>query len=334
MRAAKSVVVDVDNLNVIFGQTRVVQGLSFSVKAGEILAIVGESGCGKSMTALALMGLLSAPGRVEASSLRMNDVALVDLDAEALRQIRGNRMSMIFQEPMTSLNPVLTIGEQIVEAILAHRSMSDAQARQEALRLLERVKIPSASTKIYEYPHRLSGGMRQRVMIAIALANAPDVLIADEPTTALDVTVQAEILDLIDELRRETGMAVILISHDFDVVTRHADNVLVMYAGKAIEFGAANAILNAPRHPYTRALIEARPKLGHSPSGKRQRLRVIPGTVPSLQNLPKGCAFAPRCGRARPDCLDSQPPFFAILGHKYACFHPEPSPYAHLLIAR
>ncbi|WP_353232338.1 ABC transporter ATP-binding protein [Pseudomonas helleri] len=326
-------VLNVESLNVSVGLTTIVRDLSFTVKPGKILALVGESGCGKSMTASALMGLLPGGVSMEAQRLSVGSQSLIGLDSNAMRRIRGDRMAMIFQDPMSSLNPVLTIGEQICESILAHSSMSRAEARNETIRLLSSVHIPRAAERFSEYPHRLSGGMRQRVMIAIALANSPKVLIADEPTTALDVSVQSEILGLIDELRREKGMAVVLISHDLGVVSQYADDILVMYAGRGIEYGRSSDVLNRPRHPYTRALIDARPKLGSLARGKRQPLKVIAGVVPAPHAMPRGCPFAPRCAKAQQDCLADVPLLHAVDGQKYACFHPEPDPYANLHVA-
>ncbi|VUD72829.1 ABC transporter ATP-binding protein [Methylobacterium symbioticum] len=305
-------VLEVDDLRISFreraAERAAVHGLGFSVEAGETLAIVGESGCGKSLTAFALLGLL--PGNARASGrVRLEGRDILGLEGEAMRRLRGTRIAMIFQEPMTALNPVLTIGAQIVEAIREHEAVSAADARTRTLSLLARVRIPDPERRFGEYPHRLSGGMRQRVVIAMALACAPAVLVADEPTTALDVTVQAEILDLIDDLRRETGMAVVLITHDLGLVAEHADRVLVMYAGRAVEAGSAAALFAAPRHPYTRALVAARPRPG---SALRQRLVEIPGQVPPPGAMPPGCAFAPRCPAAEAPCRETPPPLPSV----------------------
>ncbi|GJE43396.1 ABC transporter ATP-binding protein [Methylobacterium soli] len=305
--SADSPVLQVEDLRIAFregaAERAAVHGIGFSVAAGETLAIVGESGCGKSLTAFALLGLL--PGNARARGrVRLEDHDILGLQGEAMRRLRGARIAMIFQEPMTALNPVLTVGAQIVEAIREHDAVSAAEARARAGALLARVRIPDPERRFVEYPHQLSGGMRQRVMIAMALACSPAVLVADEPTTALDVTVQAEILDLIDDLRRETGMAVVLITHDLGLVAEHADRVLVMYAGRAVETGSAASLFATPRHPYTRGLIAARPRIG---SGARQRLAEIPGQVPSLGAVPRGCAFAPRCPAAGAPCRETLP---------------------------
>ncbi|PWC54634.1 ABC transporter ATP-binding protein [Azospirillum sp. TSO22-1] len=313
-------VLAVDDLSIVFRQGAralpAVRNLSFQVGRGETLAIVGESGCGKSLTALSLLGLVPRPGRAEGRGIRLEGRNLLGLPAEELRRLRGGRISMIFQEPMTALNPVLTVGEQIVETILDHEPVRRAAARDRALALLERVHIPDPVRRFGEHPHRLSGGMRQRVMIAMALACSPAVLVADEPTTALDVTIQAQILDLIDELK-QAGMAVVLITHDLGVVAGHADRVLVMYAGRKVEEQAAASLFAAPLHPYTRGLIAARPRL--RPGGGRQRLAEIPGSVPSLAGMPAGCAFAPRCALATAACTAAEPPLALLDGGAVAC---------------
>ncbi|MFG1298230.1 ABC transporter ATP-binding protein [Xanthobacter sp. V3C-3] len=304
-------VLRVDHLSIAFvnGRARrqAVRDLSFSVDRGETLALVGESGCGKSITALSLLGLLPTSGRVDGGSVRLEGRDISALPEAELRRLRGARIAMIFQEPMTALNPVLTVGEQVMEAILEHENVSRRAARARALALLERVRIPDAPRRFDDFPHRLSGGMRQRVMIAMALALSPAVLVADEPTTALDVTIQAQILDLIDELKRENGTAVVLITHDLGVVAQHADRVLVMYAGRKVEERPTAELFARPLHPYTRGLIAARPRLGAERAG-RARLAEIPGTVPSLAAMPAGCAFAPRCALAEPACRVAVPP--------------------------
>ncbi|GBD46827.1 ABC transporter ATP-binding protein [Methylopila sp. Yamaguchi] len=306
----------VDDLTIGFVERRrtlvAVRNLSFAIAPGEALAIVGESGCGKSLTALSLLGLLPKPGRVLGGSIRVEGEEIVGRTGEALRRLRGDRIAMIFQEPMTALNPVLTVGKQIVEAVRAHRAVSRAEARERAVALLERVRIPDAGRRLDEFPHRLSGGMRQRVMIAMALACDPAVLVADEPTTALDVTIQAQILDLIDDLRRERGMAVALITHDLGVVARHAERTLVMYAGAKVEERPTAELFADPRHPYTRGLIAARP--GGRLSARR-RLTEIPGRVPALDEMPAGCAFAPRCDLADDACRAAPPPLEAAGAH-------------------
>ncbi|CAO3426130.1 ABC transporter ATP-binding protein [Azospirillum argentinense] len=319
-------VLAVDGLSIGF-QTRrgllpAVRELSFSVRSGEMLAIVGESGCGKSLTALALLGLVPPPGRVTDGTVRLEGRDLLALDEAALRRVRGARISMIFQEPMTALNPVLTVGEQIMEAILEHEPVSRKAARERTLALLERVRIPDPERRFAEYPHRLSGGMRQRVMIAMALAGTPAVLVADEPTTALDVTIQAQILGLIDELRREQGTAVVFITHDLGVVSRYVDRVLVMYAGRKVEERDTRDLFSDPLHPYTRGLIAAQPRAGSGAAGAvRERLAEIPGTVPALAAMPQGCAFAPRCPLADARCVQAVPPPRRAGSGLIACHH-------------
>ncbi len=321
MTASFQPVLEVDDLSIRFQERGrsllAVRNLSFQVARGETLAIVGESGCGKSITALALLGLVPPPGRAEGKAIRLEGRNLLGLGPEALRDLRGRRIAMIFQEPMTTLNPVLTIGEQIVETILDHEPVSRREARDRALALLERVHIPDPVRRFGEHPHRLSGGMRQRVVIAMALACNPAVLVADEPTTALDVTIQAQILDLIDELK-QGGMGVVLITHDLGVVAGHAERVLVMYAGRKVEERAAADLFADPLHPYTRGLIAARPRR-RVEGGERPRLTEIPGTVPSLAAMPPGCAFAPRCALATGACSAAEPPLTALEDGRVAC---------------
>ncbi len=308
-----SPVLSVEGLSVKFagrdGVLTAVSNLDFNIARGETLALVGESGCGKSLTALALMGLIPPPGRIEGHAVRLEGRNILGLAGEEMRQLRGNRIAMIFQEPMTALNPVLTVGEQIVEAIREHEEISHAAARSRALGLLDRVRIPDAGRRFNEYPHRLSGGMRQRVMIAIALACSPAVLVADEPTTALDVTIQAQILELIDELKRESDAAVLLITHDLGLVAEHADRVLVMYAGRKVEERTTADLFREPLHPYTKGLIAARPRIG---TRSRARLSEIPGIVPSLREMPSGCRFAPRCALAIDACRIAPPPLISV----------------------
>jgi peptide/nickel transport system ATP-binding protein len=307
------------------GDLTAVSNLDFELAQGETLALVGESGCGKSLTALALLGLITPPGRVEGRAIRLDGRDILGLRGEQMRRLRGNRIAMIFQEPMTALNPVLSIGEQIVEAIREHESISYTAARERAVALLDRVRIPDPRRRFDDYPHRLSGGMRQRVMIAIALACSPSVLVADEPTTALDVTIQAQILELIDELKRESGTAVLLITHDLGVVAQHADRVLVMYAGCKVEERKTADLMRTPLHPYTRGLIAARPRLGVE-SGFRARLTEIPGMVPSLREMPQGCRFAPRCPLANEACQVASPPLIPVgAGGSVACLRIEES---------
>ena len=317
-------VLEVDRLSIAFvagrARRRAVRDLSFAVARGETLALVGESGCGKSITALSLLGLVPPPGQIDGGRVRLEGRDLLGLREAELRRVRGARIAMIFQEPMTALNPVLTIGEQVMETILEHEKVSRRAARDRALALLERVHIPDAARRFTDHPHRLSGGMRQRVMIAMALALSPAVLVADEPTTALDVTIQAQILDLIDELKRENGTAIVLITHDLGVVAQHADRVLVMYAGRKVEERAAADLFARPLHPYTRGLIAARPRLAGG--GGRVRLAEIPGTVPSLAAMPDGCAFAPRCPLAEAPCAVAVPPLVPADGGAVACLRP------------
>ncbi|HEX5633409.1 MAG TPA: ABC transporter ATP-binding protein [Gemmatimonadales bacterium] len=274
------------------GAIHPVDGVSFTIARGETLALVGESGSGKSLTSLGILRLVPAPGRLAPGSVvRLGEQVLTDLDEDAMRAVRGGRIGMVFQDPMTSLNPVFTAGDQIAEAVRAHRKLSAAEARQRALALLEEVGIPDPVRRLDEYPHQLSGGMRQRVMIAIALAAEPELLIADEPTTALDVTVQAQILELLDRLRAQRGMAVLLITHDLGVVAGRADRVAVMYAGQIVEEAPTRQLFASPAHPYTRGLFASIPRL----EGERTRLTPIPGVVPPPTAWPAGCRFAPRC---------------------------------------
>ena len=318
---------EVEDLTVEFatpaGYVTVVDGVGFALEAGGALAIVGESGCGKSVTAMAIMRVLAEPpARIAGGQVRLDGRELMALDEYAMRAIRGRDLAMIFQEPMTSLNPVLTIAEQVGEVLVAHQGMSPSQARVKALSLLEAVRIPDAARRLADYPHRLSGGMRQRVMIAMALACTPKVLIADEPTTALDVTVQAQILALLKRLQQEAGIAVVLISHNLAVVAQVAERVAVMYAGRIVESGAVTDILGAPLHPYTQGLLGATPRFDREAEGTvRNRLADIPGMVPQPGRLPPGCAFAPRCTRAVERCRGERPVLAdARPGHAAACF--------------
>jgi peptide/nickel transport system ATP-binding protein len=301
---------DVRDLSVEFqtrrGVARVLESVSFSLGRGETLGLVGESGCGKSMTALAVMRLIpNPPGRITGGRVVFEGGDLLALSDARMRSVRGNRVSMIFQEPMTSLNPVFTVGEQIAEAVRLHRGLDRRAARERAIEMLNAVGIPAASRRVDEYPHQFSGGMRQRVMIAMALACDPAVLIADEPTTALDVTVQAQIFDLIADLRERTGTAVILITHDMGAIAEMADRVAVMYAGRIVEEGTVSDVLQQPLHPYTRGLIACAP--GRRTAAHGEPLEEIPGTVPSLLERRGGCAFADRCAHAMPRCRESLP---------------------------
>ncbi|MDO8975312.1 ABC transporter ATP-binding protein [Reyranella sp.] len=300
------------------GLFRAVDGIDFSVGRGRTVGLVGESGCGKSVTSLSVMGLVaSPPGQVEADAILFEGRNILGLSADERRRLRGGKMSMIFQEPMTSLNPVHTIGQQIVEAILAHTQLSPQAAKARAIEMLELVRIPSAKQRVDDYPHLLSGGMRQRVMIAMALSCEPALLIADEPTTALDVTIQAQILDLLQDLQRRLGMAMLIITHDLGVIAEIADEVVVMYAGKIVESAPVDALFADPQHPYTIGLLGSIPRI----EVDRERLSTIEGSVPSPNNQPKGCRFAPRCPFADPRC-HVEPPPLRDLGpeHRVACW--------------
>ncbi|QTN23391.1 ABC transporter ATP-binding protein [Rhizobacter sp. AJA081-3] len=298
------------------GPAAALRGVSFALGAGEKLGLIGESGCGKSLTALALMGLLPEGALVE-GSIRLAGQELVGLPEDAMARLRGDRLAMIFQEPMTALNPLHTIGAQVAEPLRLHRGLDRAAARAEALRLLDRVKLPEAAKRLDAHPHQLSGGQRQRVMIAMALACGPELLIADEPTTALDVTLQHEVLMLIDELVQGSGMALLLISHDLGVMARHVQRVAVMYGGTVVESGPTTAVFEHLAHPYTQGLYAARPRLGAT---RGTRLATIPGRVPELADLPAGCPFADRCGRVVDDCRRAMPPEVAVgIGHMARC---------------
>jgi peptide/nickel transport system ATP-binding protein len=310
------------------GIVRAVDGVSFDVKAGETLAIVGESGCGKSVTSMSILRLLPMPpARIAADRIEFDGRNLLELTEPEMRKIRGNAISMIFQEPMTSLNPVLTVGRQIAEALVLHRGMSQKEATARAIEMLRKVHIPEAERRVTQYPHELSGGMRQRVMIAMALACGPRLLIADEPTTALDVTIQAQILELMRELHRETGAAIILITHDLGVVAEMAQRVVVMYAGRKVEEAPIEELFERPRHPYTRGLLGSMPHLGDSVNETGKRLVEIPGMVPSLKDPAPGCLFAPRCTNAGERCTREAPPLeLQAPGHWAACWHPVAAP--------
>ena len=298
------------------GLVKAVDGVSLRIRQGKTLGVVGESGCGKSITALSVMRLIERPGRVVGGSITFDGQDLVGLSDEDMRDVRGNQISMIFQEPMTSLNPVYTCGDQIAEAVARHSSLSAKEAMDKAIEMLAKVGIPDPKRRAGEYPHQLSGGMRQRVMIAMALSTNPELLIADEPTTALDVTIQAQILELMKELREQNGMAIMLITHDLGVVAEMSDDVAVMYAGKVVEASDAITVFDHPHHPYTRGLLASIPRMGE----KRDRLEVIKGVVPNPLNLPKGCMFKRRCPYAMPVC-DNPPPLRAVgEGHVSRCW--------------
>ena len=305
------------------GPLRAVDGVSFSVSAGETLGLVGESGCGKSVTALAVMGLLpDPPGRIAGGRIVFAGRELHAMDDRQMRRLRGRELSMIFQEPMTALNPVYTVGRQIADVYRRHRRLTRRQARAAAIDMLARVGISQPDRRVDEYPHELSGGMRQRAMIAMALCCHPRLLIADEPTTALDVTTQAQVLEQILNLKDELGMAVILITHDLGVIAETCDRAMVMYCGQLAEVAPVEDLFHAPRHPYTRGLVDAIPRIR---ADRQSRLPVIAGSVPDIADLPPGCRFAARCPRADDRCRREVPRLKAIGHGQVACFHPEPT---------
>jgi oligopeptide/dipeptide ABC transporter ATP-binding protein len=326
MDTATAPLLEVDGLKTYFytrdGVVRAVDGVSFTVFPGETLAVVGESGCGKSVTSLSILRLIaSPPGKIIAGRLMFQGRDLLGLTEDEMRKVRGNEISMIFQEPMTSLNPVLTIGRQIAEALVLHRGLSQAQALERAVEMLTVVNIPEAAQRISQYPHQLSGGMRQRVMIAMALACNPRLLIADEPTTALDVTIQAQILDLMRGLKEKTGAAIVLITHDLGVVAEMAQRVVVMYAGRKVEEAAVDDLFARPCHPYTEGLLNSIPRLEQAGATGRPRLAEIPGMVPSLNEEIAGCVFAPRCSYVTERCRRDYPPLEEKApGHFAACW--------------
>jgi oligopeptide/dipeptide ABC transporter ATP-binding protein len=307
------------------GTIRAVDGVSYALKAGETLGVVGESGCGKSVTALSILRLVAnPPGRIVGGAVRFQGRNLLELSEPEMERLRGNEISMIFQEPMTSLNPLYTVGKQIAEAVALHQGLNKRESWGRAVEMLRRVSIPEPERRAHAYPHQLSGGMRQRVMIAMALSCNPKVLIADEPTTALDVTIQAQILDLMRELQETFGTAIILITHDMGVVAENADRVVVMYAGRKVEETDAARLFDNPGHPYTRGLLASIPHLDAAAGNgaRRARLNEIKGLVPSLLNLPRGCSFAPRCGLASDHCREARPPLEEQRpGHWIACWH-------------
>ena len=315
----KKPLLEVRDLSIHFfteeGVVRAVEQVSFDMQPGEVLSLVGESGCGKSVTGLSMLGLIPCPpGRIVSGEILFNGRNLLHLGEKEMERVRGNEISMIFQEPMTSLNPVLTIGDQIMEAITLHQGVDRIEARKRAIEMLDRVQIPSPNTRIDTYPHQLSGGMRQRAMIAMALSCQPKLLISDEPTTALDVTIQAQILRLLKEIQREMGMAVMLITHDLGVVTEIADRVAVMYAGRMVEVAPMEAIFREMHHPYTKGLLHSIPQL----TEKKKRLDAIPGQVPNPLDLPVGCKFHPRCSLMIEDCKKEEPPLFQVSGSHFS----------------
>ncbi len=294
------------------GLVRAVDGVSFHLDRGELLGLVGESGCGKSITALSIMRLIAPPGKIVGGEISFDGKNLLKLSDREMRAIRGDDIAMIFQDPMTSLNPVFTVGEQIAEALRLHRKLSRKAAREAAIEAMREVSIPDPARRIKDYPHQLSGGMRQRVMIAMALACDPKLLIADEPTTALDVTIQAQILELLDELRKNRELAVLLITHDLGVVAEVADRVAVMYTGRIVEESPVEELFARPRHPYTEGLLRSVPKLTAASAAKAERLETIEGTVPSPTDLPPGCHFAPRCPYRMPRCTTEEIPLYDL----------------------
>lgn len=313
---------EIENLSVSFPQEEkrftAVKGISLSVDAGETHCLVGESGCGKSVTSMAILNLILEPGTIDTGTIRFNGESLLDKSPEAMRRLRGNSIAMIFQDPMNSLNPVYRCGEQVAEAIRLHRKLSPQAAMKEAVKLFHQVKIPDPEKRVKQYPHELSGGMRQRVMIAMALACEPKLLIADEPTTALDVTVQAQILSLIAELQKKYKMAVLFITHDLGVVAQIADRVSVLYAGNVVESGFVKEIFSAPKHPYTIGLMGAIPQIGKEESS----LTAIKGTVPEPGTEIDGCYFYDRCPNRKEQCKEAAPQTEGDVTHSYACFYP------------
>ncbi len=316
-------ILSVDKLETTFftkaGAIKAVDGVSFHINRAETLGIVGESGCGKSVTSFSILGLLSYPGRVTGGRILFKGQDLAKLSNDEMRKVRGKKIAMIFQEPMTALNPVLKVGYQICEQLLEHENISKAEAHKRATDLVQLVGIPSPEKRINDFPHQLSGGMRQRAMIAMALSCNPDLLIADEPTTALDVTIQAQILDLMQKLQDEFKMSIQFITHDLGVISEIADRVIVMYAGTVVEEASSNVIFAGPKHPYTVGLLESIPRIDRT----QARLPTIPGVVPSILSLPKGCRFQNRCPRALEQCRQVEPVLTEVSkDHKIACFNP------------
>ena len=307
---------EVNNLRTYFptrrGLVRAVDGVRFYLDRGELLGLVGESGCGKSMTALSVMRLIAPPGKIVEGEILFDGQDLLKLNDAEMRQMRGDDIAMIFQDPMTSLNPVFTVGEQIGEALRLHRKLSRKEAKRAAIEAMREVAIPDPARRIDDYPHQLSGGMRQRVMIAMALACNPKLLIADEPTTALDVTIQAQILELLDELRKQRELAVLLITHDLGVVAEVADRVAVMYTGRIVEESPVDELFARPKHPYTEGLLRSVPKLTSEHVARKERLETIDGTVPRPTDLPPGCHFAPRCSHRMPRCTEEDIPLYQL----------------------
>ncbi len=316
--------VTVDGLKVTFtsrrGTLTALDGVSFALNKGEVLGMVGESGAGKSLTGTAIIGLIDPPGRISAGEVRLSGRRIDNLSPEELRKVRGKQIGMVFQDPLTSLDPLARIGDQLIETILTHTNLTPAQAKDRAVALLDEVGIPAARARLNAYPHEFSGGMRQRVVIALALCAEPDLIIADEPTTALDVSVQAQIISLLKRLTRERGMAVLIITHDMGVIAQIADRVAVMYAGRIAEIGPVKQVIGAPAHPYTTGLMGAIPSL----SGTQHRLTQISGAMPRLDAIPKGCAFSPRCPQVHARCREERPALEAHGATQAACFGPAP----------
>src|SRR5215470_1446555 len=314
---------EIKNLSTHFhtreGTVKAVDSVSLGIGGGETLAVVGESGSGKSVLALSIMRLVPPPGRIVSGEILFGGRNLLDLDPGEMRRLRGRRIAMIFQDPMTSLNPVYTVGDQIAEAVRLHKGLTRKQAWARAVEMMERVRIPDPGRRASDYPHHLSGGMRQRVMIAMALCCDPELLIADEPTTALDVTIQAQILGLLARLKEEFDISLLLITHDLGVVAQTADRVAVMYAGRVVETASVREIFHSPAHPYTEGLLRSVPRLTEE-GLKQDRLRTIEGTVPNLLSLPRGCAFAPRCSHRKTECIEDEIPLFQVSpGHDSRC---------------
>ena len=309
-RTSNQKMLQIKNLKTYFflsqGIAKAVDNVSLTLNPGETLALVGESGCGKSMLALSILRLVPAPGKIIHGQIKFNGQDLLLLSEKQMQKIRGNKISMIFQEPMTALNPVLRIGEQICEPLIYHQGLSRNQAREKALKLMQQVGIPDPEKRFFDFPHSLSGGMRQRIVIAMALSCSPKIILADEPTTALDVTIQAQILNLLQKMQKTNNMAIILITHDLGLVARTCQRVNVMYAGKIVEQSPVREIFNSPLHPYTQGLLDSLPRID-----KDKKLLPIPGTVPDLLNLPSGCAFHPRCKLKKPICQQKEPPLFS-----------------------
>lgn len=321
--AKKDVILEVKGLKTYFhtsrGTVKAVNGVDFDVKKGKTIGLVGESGCGKSVTSLSIMGLLpQSLAKIEGGEINFNGIDLTKKSEKAFRKIRGNEISMIFQEPMTSLNPVFTIGEQLSEPLKRHTNLNKKEMKERIIKMLALVGIPRPEGVYSEYPHQLSGGMRQRVMISLAMICNPKLLIADEPTTALDVTIQAQILELIKEIKETQNMSIILITHDLGVVAEMCDEVVIMYAGKIVEKADVNTIFNTPKHPYTQGLLRSRP--GLSDSGRKQDLESIPGSVPRPDELPEGCTFAPRCPFAMDKCRAEKPPLYELENQLSRCW--------------